>query len=133
MHTGVTGRGLNRDMRVKIGDRLHDDGLGGDAQTAHHKDRELMVDRDLKAEPVEQLFIGLRWCFEEQDARRIALRQEICCRGCSGDFVIEDRHEICWGQRSLFDEQPAQLGEYRFAPYPQGCRSEKEKEQRCYA
>jgi hypothetical protein len=74
MAPGISGRGLDRDIRVSFGDRLHDDGLGGNPQAMHEKNRELMVARDWNAEPVEQFFIGARGCFEEQDARRVALR-----------------------------------------------------------
>jgi hypothetical protein len=132
MGTGISGRGLHRDTRVKFGDRLHDDGLGGDAQPVQHKDRELMAVRDGNAELIEQFLIGARGCFEEQNAQRIALRQEICCRGSSGDFVIEDGHEISPSRWSLFDESPAQLGEYRLVPCPESCRPDKENQEHYY-
>jgi len=94
----------------------------------HHKYREFVAIRNRNAEPGEQFLIGGRWCFEEEDARRIALYQEAGGGGRSGDSVIEDCHEICRRPWSLFDEQPAQFDEYGFAPCPEGCRPEEEKE-----
>ncbi len=128
MGTRIAGCGLNGDIRVRFGDRFHDDGLGGDAQPMHHKYREFVAIRNRNAEPGEQFLIGGRWCFEEEDARRIALYQEAGGGGRSGDSVVEDRHEICRGRGSLFDEQVAELGEDLFAPCPECCRSDKKKD-----
>ncbi len=84
MGTGISSRGLNRDTRVNFANRLHDDGSRGDTQATQHKYCELMTVWDGNAEPIQQFFIGCRRWLEEQDARRVASREEPCSRGSSG-------------------------------------------------